>query len=153
MRSAFVFVLTLSLARAAAGAEPVSCPFSAAELTTAFGSPVKEGTKGFEYAFGSGKALSCRYEAKDFTLVVNQKVMSDPSQVKGWTSPLAGKTEALAGDPDGAIRQTDQGDNTNPNLQYVRGRVIVELRLMGVGKTNPGFEAHNRRLVALRRLP
>lgn len=153
MKIAFVFALGLSLARAAVGADPVSCPFSASELTTAFGSPVKDGTKGFEYEFGSGKVLSCRYEAKGFTLVVNQKVMKDASQVKGWTSLLAGKTEALAGDPDGALRQTDQGENTSPNLHYARGRVIVELRLMGVGKANAGFEAHNRRLVALRRLP
>lgn len=153
MKGFFVSALALVLATAASAGEPASCPFGAAELTSAFGSPVREGTKGTEYEFGSGRMLSCRYEGAGFTLVVNQTVMKDPTLVKGWSTRLAGKAEAVPGDPDGALRQTDQGDMTSPNLQYVRGRVIVELRVLGVGKSNPAFAAYDRRLAALRRLP
>ncbi len=87
------------------------------------------------------------------TLVVNQTIMNNPAQTKGWDARLAGKKENIPNDADGAIQQTDQGDNTNPNLHYVRNGDIVEIRVMGVGKRNPQFGALQKKLPALRRLP
>lgn len=154
MKSRIATVLTLSFfAPMAFAAAPTSCPFTAGELKSALNAEFKEGKVGFESDFGTGKSLSCRYEGKNMTLVVNQTVMKDPTQTKGWDAKLAGKSEKIANDPDGALRQVDQGDNTSPNLHYVRNGDIVELRVMGVGKGNAQFEPLQKKLPALRRLP
>jgi hypothetical protein len=132
---------------------PTSCPYSPSELGSALGGTFKEGKVGFESDFGTGKTLSCRYEGKDMTFVVNQTVMKNPTQTQGWDTRLAGKKENVPNDPDGAVQQTDQGDNTNPNLHYARNGDIVELRVMGVGKRNPQFGTLQKILPTLRRLP
>lgn len=132
---------------------PTSCPYSPSEISSALGGTFKEGKVGFESDFGTGKTLSCRYAGNDMTFIVNQTVMKNPTQTQGWDSRLAGKKENVLNDPDGAIVQTDQGDNTNPNLHYVRNGNIVELRVMGVGKQKPQFAPIQKKLPMLRRLP
>jgi hypothetical protein len=143
----------LLLAPAVFAANPTSCPFSSKELGSALGESFKDGKVGFESDFGTGKTMSCRYEGKNMTLMVKQTVMKNPAQTQGWNTSLAGKTEKVPNDPDGAIQQTDQGDNTSPNLHYVREGTIVELRVTGVGKQNPQFGALQKKLPALRRIP
>lgn len=147
------FIPGLILSCAAIAGAPTSCPFTPGEVGAALGSTFKEGKVGFESDFGSGKTLSCRYEGKGMTLVVNQTVMKDPTQTRGWDTRLAGKLEKSGNDPDGAIVQTDQGNNTSPNLHYVRNGDIVELRVLGVGKKSPQFASLQRKLHGLRRLP
>jgi hypothetical protein len=95
--------------------------------------------------------MSCRYQSKDMSLMVKQTVMKNPSQTQGWDSALAGKKMKLPNDPDNAQVQTDQGDNTNPNIHYARQGDIVEIRMMGIGKTNPAFEAIQKKITSLRR--
>lgn len=146
------FGLMLSISNSFAGS-PVSCPFDKKEITLALGAEFKDGKVGFESDFGTGKSLSCRYSSGSMTLVVNQTVMKDPTQTQGWDSKFAGKSEKVPKDPDGAIRQTDQGDNTSPNLHYLRNGDIVELRILGVGKTSPQFKSLQEKLTKLRRLP
>jgi len=76
--------------------------------------------------------------------------MKNPSQTQGWNAALAGKIEKIPGDSDGAIRQTDQGDNTSPNLHYAREGDIVELRIMGIGKQHARFGDLQSKLSGLR---
>lgn len=132
---------------------PVSCPYTTKELKETFGVEFKEGQVGFETDFGTGKSLSCRYQSKDMSLMVKQTVMKNPAQTQGWDSALAGKKMKLPNDAYNAQVQTDQGDNTNPNIHYARQGDIVELRIMGVGKTNPAFDAVQKKLTSLRRIP
>jgi hypothetical protein len=146
-------ILAISTSINAVAATPVSCPYSSKELKETFGIEFKEGQVGFESDFGTGKSLSCRYQSKDMALMVKQTVMKNPSQTQGWDSALAGKKMKLPNDSDNAQVQTDQGDNTNPNLHYARQGDIVEIRMMGIGKTNPAFEAIQKKITNLRRLP
>jgi len=131
---------------------PKPCPFTAKEISAVLGDTFAEGKAANEMSFGTGKRLSCRYDAKDITLNVNQTVMNDPSQATGYYKMTAGKKEAIDKDPDGAMRQTDQGDLTSPNLHYMRNGNIVELRIMGAGKKHPKFNELMNNLVKLRRL-
>jgi hypothetical protein len=145
--------IALSASFNAVAATSVSCPYTPKELKETFGVEFKEGQVGFESDFGTGKSMSCRYQSKDMTLMVKQTVMKNPSQTQGWDSALAGKKTKLPNDPDNAQVQTDQGDNTNPNLHYARQGDIVEIRMMGIGKTNPAFDAVQKKMPNLRRLP
>jgi hypothetical protein len=151
--SPILSILAIGASINAAAATPVSCPYTSKELKETFGMEFKEGQVGFESDFGTGKSLSCRYQSKDMTLIVKQTVMKNPSQTQGWDSALAGKKMKLPNDSDNAQIQTDQGDNTNPNLHYARQGDIVEIRMMGIGKTNPAFEAIQKKITNLRRLP
>ncbi len=146
-------VISLTFSTFGYAATPVSCPFTAAELSTALGETFKEGKVGFESDFGTGKTLDCRYSSKNMTLMVKQTVMKDPTQTQGWDRSLAGTKTPVAKDPDGAIQQTDQGDMTSPNLHYARSGDIVELRIMGVGPKSPKFSQLQAALPKLRRLP
>jgi hypothetical protein len=137
----------------AVAATPVSCPYTSKELKETFGVEFKEGQVGFESDFGTGKSMSCRYQSKDMSLMVKQTVMKNPSQTQGWDSALAGKKTRLPNDPDNAQVQIDQGDNTNPNVHYARQGDIVEIRMTGIGKTNPSFETIQKKITSLRRLP
>jgi hypothetical protein len=147
------FICCAALATQSFAAAPTSCPFTPAELKATLDVDFKEGKVGFESSFAGGKNLSCRYESKAWSLQVKQVVMTDPKQTQGWLNFLAGKKEPVAGDADGAIQQVDQGDLTSPNLHYIRQGDIVELRILGVGKTSPEFAALNKKLIGLRRLP
>ena len=49
-------VLSLTFSTFGYAATPVSCPFTAAELSTALGETFKEGKVGFESDFGTGFA-------------------------------------------------------------------------------------------------
>ncbi len=151
--SPILSILAIGASINANAATPVSCPYTSKELKETFGIEFKEGQVGFESDFGTGKSLSCRYQSKDMTLMVKQTVMKNPSQTQGWDSALAGKKMKLPNDSDNAQVQTDQGDNTNPNLHYARQGDIVEIRMMGIGKTNPAFEAIQKKITNLRRLP
>ena len=140
---------------------PVSCPYTAAELKSALGVNFKDG-EGSETRFATGKTLDCIYDGSNHvTFSVTQTVMNNPSETQGWDAMLAGKKEKIPGDPDGAIRQTDQGDLTSPNLHYVRKGDIVGLRILGVGKTRspyadpktPTFDVLQKKLESLRKLP
>ena len=65
---------------------------------------------------------------------------------------LAGKLKPIAGDPDGAIFQEDQGDLTNATLHYVRQGYQVETRVF-VGPKQKDYETIRQKLVKLKRLP
>ena len=151
--SPILSILAIGASINAAAATPVSCPYTSKDLKETFGIEFKDGQVGFESDFGTGKSLSCRYQSKDMTLIVKQTVMKNPSQTQGWDSALAGNKMKLPNDSDNAQVQTDQGDNTNPNLHYARQGDIVEIRMMGIGKTNPAFEAIQKKITNLRRLP
>lgn len=146
-------LLALLVAPPVLAATPTSCPFSTKEVGAALGGSFNDGKVGFESDFGTGKSMSCRYEGKNMTLMVKQTVMKNPAQTQGWNTALAGKTEKIPNDPDGAIWQTDQGDNTSPNLHYAHDGSIVELRVLGVGKQSPQFGDLQKKLPSLRRIP
>ncbi len=146
-------IIVGTLAFQATAATTVSCPFSAKELKETFNLEFKEGQVGFESDFGTGKLLSCRYQGKDMSLMVKQTVMKNPTQTQGWDSALAGKKMKLENDADNAQVQTDQGDNTNPNIHYARQGHIIEIRMLGVGKSNPAFSATQKKIISLRRFP
>lgn len=153
-----VIPLMLSIIAGAApfkalAATPVSCPYTAKELKETFDVEFKEGQVGFESDFGTGKLLSCRYQSKDMSLMVKQTVMKNPSQTQGWDNALAGKKMKIENDADNAQVQTDQGDNTNPNIHYARQGHIIEIRMLGVGKSNPAFNATQKKVINLRRFP
>jgi hypothetical protein len=157
MKPGVIIYALLSLyATATLAGNPASCPFTPAELKIATGMDFNAGKAGAESNLGSGKAMECRYDSKagsHIYLTVSQTVMNDPSQARGWEMMLAGTKEKIQNDPDGAIRQTDQGDLTSPNLHYARSGDMVQLRVYGIGKKHAAFASLQEKLPSLRRLP
>ena len=151
-----IFVILSLYATATFAGKPISCPFTSVELKLALDIDFEAGKAHPDSEFSSGRSLTCEYESKSDRhthLSVSQTVMNDPTQTQGWDAMLAGIKEKLPNDPDGAIRQTDQGDVTSPNLHYVRSGNIVGLRVTGVGKKHPSFDFLQSKLASLRRLP
>lgn len=133
-----------------------ACPYTAAELTTALGIKMEEG-RGRETPFAGGTGLSCTYgEIRGFrSVVVNQIVMpTTPSMRAEFEKRFAGKMEPVAGDPDLAKWQVDQGDLTGVTLHYLRKDRQVEFRVMGVPmKDLSAVQQMRAKVLKLRRLP
>jgi hypothetical protein len=134
-----------------------ACPYTAAELKGALGLDLKDVKVGMEIPFAGGKALDCRYQSKDGkapSLWFKHTVMNNPAAPENvnYFKSLAGKMQKVAGDPDGAMWQANQGDNTNATLVYLRKGVIVEARVT-VTPRDSTFEATKAKLLKLRRVP
>ena len=133
-----------------------ACPYTAAELGTALGFAVADGVPGREDPYPGGRVLHCRYEAKGagaFPVSLNLVVMDDAnSKDTSYLKMMAGRMEPIAGDPDGAMFQADQGDLTNATLHYLRRGVLVETRVW-VGPKDPKFSALRDKIATLRRVP
>ena len=118
---------------------------------------LKDGKVGMEIPFAGGKALDCRYQSKDAktpSLRFKHTVMNNPAAPENvnYFKSLAGKMQKVAGDPDGAMWQANQGDNTNATLVYLRKGVIVEARVTETPRDST-FEATKAKLLKLRRVP
>ncbi|MEW5743572.1 MAG: hypothetical protein AB1938_31965 [Myxococcota bacterium] len=136
---------------------PAACAFTQAELNQALGFKVAAG-KGTELPFNGGTSLSCQWaEEKGFkSVVLNRTVMTagDPTTNREQQKKhLAGRLEAIPGDPDGAVWQVDQGDLTGVTLHYFRGNTAVEVRVSGVNMKDPAaVSAMRRGVLKLKRL-
>ncbi len=156
-----VGVLVAGWAGPAAAQGPVAprvaaCPYTAAELGTGLGFAVADGVPGREDSYPGGRLLRCRYETKGagaFAVSFNLLVMDDAnSKDASYMTMMAGKMDPIAGDPDGAMFQADQGDLTNATLHYLRRGVTVEARVW-IGPKDPKFGAIRDQLAKLRRVP
>lgn len=135
------------------------CPFKPAELQAALGVPFAEGKA--EPALSASDLVreSCRYNAKNYTLMVSTtryaRGLSDPSLAfKG----LGGKLVPIPNDPDNAVYQEGQGDNTSPAVHYFRKSVTVELRVLGIYYSSPSsrekdMQVLREKMAKLRRVP
>lgn len=160
MRPALALALSFVLAAAApaAASEPSACPFKPAELQAALGVPFGDGKPGMAYGTSSINVRSCQYDARDWSLRVGIQVYKNPEDAKKFGMVLAGKLVPVPGDPDGAVFQEGQGDNTSPTVWYARQGVVVELRALGIWYKDPSrrtaeLEAVRARLAKLRRIP
>lgn len=142
---------------AAAVAGVAACPYRAAELRDALGLDLSDGKADAELPFPGGKTLGCRYQGKSPktpSLWLKFTAMNNPAAPENvnYFKSLAGKLQKVPGDPDGAMWQTGQGDNSHAALVYLRKGVIVEARVL-LAPQQGGFEAVKAKLLSLRRVP
>jgi hypothetical protein len=154
-------VATLALIPSFAFAQPAPalpkanpCPYTAAQVSAALGVKVAEGRPS-EMPFPGGVEYSCTFEQQGgfMAFYVQQMVMSVADQQKGdayWQQTLAGKSTAIAGDPDGARWQLDPYNAKTLALHYLRGTHRVTLRVVSAPAQ---AEAMKPKLLALKRLP
>lgn len=138
--------------------EPPACPFTPAELQAALGEKFEDGRPGMAFAVSGIDARSCQYSSRRWSLRVGTQVYRNAADAKKFGTALAGKLVPVAGDPDGAVFQEGQGDNTSPTVWYERRGVVVELRIGGIWYSDPSrrqaeMEALRARLLKLRRVP
>lgn len=135
-----------------------ACTFTPAELETALGFKLGAG-KGSESAFSTGTSFACTYGgtgSERRAVFFKRTVMTsgDPAtNTSSMRKMLAGRLEAVAGDPDQAAWQVDQGDLTGVTLHYARGNSFTEVRVTGVNqKDSAAVAAMRKRVLKLRRL-
>ncbi len=154
-------LLTAAACLLAAGADmqaqtpPAACPFQADELNKVLGLDAGAGQAQPPLKFAGGQMLGCQYPGnKRPSVRVNQTVMDKPDDPANAASfrMMAGSMKPVPGDPDSAMWQLDQGDNSNPTLHYLRKGHLVEVRVM-VGKHDPQFQRYADALPKLRRVP
>ncbi|MCU0625135.1 MAG: hypothetical protein MUF21_01435 [Gemmatimonadaceae bacterium] len=156
-----VAIAALLAAPAVAVAQPAAfkpCPFTPAELQAALGVSFAAGTSRPPLEAGTLKMHSCRYESKNYTLQVTSQVYANPADARKATMILAGTLVPIPRDPDGAVYQEGQGDNTDPAVHYARNGVATELRVMGLyytdrSKKTAAMVALREKLARLRRVP
>ena len=88
------------------------CPFKPAELEAALGEKFEEGKPGMAYGTSGIDVRSCQYASRRWSLRVGTQVYKNAPDAKKFGTALAGKLVPVAGDPDGAVFQEGQGDNT-----------------------------------------
>lgn len=138
--------------------KPPVCPFSAAEVAQALGTPAVEGRPVLELPAAGRMMRECRYATGSYTLVVKTTVYAKPAGAQEAVKRLGGKPVPVPQDPDGAVIQDVQGDDSEPVVHYARANFAVELRIEGPYSRNLANKATDlrdmrARLVALRRLP
>jgi hypothetical protein len=111
-------------------------------------------------AYGAGgiDVRSCQYAARRWSLRVGTQVYKNAPDAKKFGMVLAGKLVPVPGDPDGAVFQEGQGDNTSPTVWYERRGVVVELRGGGTWYNDPAkrqadLESLRGKLLKIRRVP
>jgi hypothetical protein len=134
------------------------CPFKPAELEAALGEKFEEGKPGMAYGTSGIDVRSCQYASRRWSLRVGTQVYKNAPDAKKFGTALAGKLVPVAGDPDGAVFQEGQGDNTSPTVWYERRGTVMELRVGGVWYSDPSrrqaeMEALRAKLAKLRRVP
>lgn len=157
-RFAFAASAVLGASPALAQSAPPVCPFTPAELQAALGQTFDAGTAGQELKASSLTMRSCQYNANRWSLRVSSTIYQNAADAKKFDMVLAGKKVPIPNDPDGAIYQEGQGDNTSPTVHYVRGNVHVELRVTGIyyrdsASRQKDMEALRERLAKLKRVP
>ncbi|MCA3178867.1 MAG: hypothetical protein O9345_18905 [Burkholderiaceae bacterium] len=158
MRAAFALLVAAGLAAPVHALEVPVCPFKPAELEAALGEKFADGKPGMAYGAGGIDVRSCQYDGRRWSLRVGMQVYKNPPDAKKFGMVLAGKLVPVAGDPDGAVFQEGQGDNTSPTVWYERKGVAVELRAMGLWYSDPSkrqaeMEALRGKMAKLRRVP
>ncbi|MEI7446289.1 MAG: hypothetical protein WCK28_15465 [Burkholderiales bacterium] len=158
MRPVLALLVTAGLAAPLHAQEASVCPFKPAELATALGETFSEGRPGMSYSAGGINVRSCQYDGARWSLRVGMQVYSNAPDAKKFGMVLAGKLVPVAGDPDGAVFQEGQGDNTAPSVWYERRGTVVELRAVGLwykeaSKRQADMEALRGRMLKLRRVP
>lgn len=156
------WLLLLPLTGLAQSSPVPVCPFTAAQVSAAFGAKVSEGQPGRTDKFGGMTMQDCRYQVKagrlDFTLMVQTTHYGQSGTAEEHFRMMAGKLTPVPGDKDGARVQTAQGDMTTPAVHYFRQGVGVQLRILGVyyegmKATESELAAWQKKLLALPRIP
>ncbi len=135
-----------------------ACPFKPSELQAGLGVSFSEGRADRPLEAGGLKRLSCRYESKQYTLLVSTTLyLQNPADAKKYATALAGKMAPIPNDPDGAAYQEGQGDLTDPALHYAKNGFTVELRVLGIyykdaSSKKADLHATREKLAKLRRL-
>jgi hypothetical protein len=134
------------------------CPFTPAELQMALGVPFSEGQPSPPLNAGTLVMPSCQYQSKRYSLRVQSQVYQNPADAKKAVMPMAGRMVPITNDPDGAVFQEGQGDLTDPSVHYSRGKVAINLRVMGgyykdAASKNAEMLALRDKLAKLRRVP
>jgi len=158
MRPVLALLVAAGLAAPLHAQELPACPFKPAELEAALGEKFAEGKPGMAYGAGGIDARSCQYQGRRWSLRVGTQVYKNAPDAKKFGTALAGKLVPVAGDPDGAVFQEGQGDNTSPTVWYERRGVVVELRATGIWYTDSAkrqaeMEAVRGKLLKVRRVP
>lgn len=100
----------------------------------------------------------CRYQAKDYALVLLTTQFDKPEDAINAQHMLIGKLQAVPNDADSAVLQLEQSNLNNPAIFYVRQGVAVDLRILGsyykseIAQTK-ALKAMQESLLQLRRLP
>jgi len=159
LTSILILALSAMPSTVAAQSPPVAaCPFTPAELSEVLGETFEAGAEDAPLSAGALTLHSCRYKARRYTLRVGTTVYQRPADAATHIQGLAGTKVPIPGDPDGAVFQEGQGDNTAPAVAYLRQGVVVELRIAGGFYDDPSSRAATMRalrekLAKLRRAP
>ncbi len=158
MRSVLALLVAAGIGAPVHAQEVPVCPFKPSELDAALGGKFEEGKPGMAYGASGIDVRSCQYASRLWSLRVGTQVYKNAPDAKKFGMGLAGKLVPVAGDPDGAVFQEGQGDNTSPTVWYERRGTVVELRVVGIWYTDPSkrqaeMEALRAKLQKLRRVP
>lgn len=158
-RWSLALALLLPLSGAAQSPAVQPCAFTPAELDAVLGERFEAGVPGQPVRASSLTMQSCQYNARRYSVRVATTVYQRPEDAKQHLSVmLAGTKVPIPNDPDGAVFQEGQGDNTDPVVAYARGTVAVEIRIMGVFYDSPSnrmatLRTLRAKLATLRRIP
>ncbi len=158
MRPVLALFVVAGLAAPLHAQELPACSFKPADLEAALGEKFEEGKPGMAYGAGGIDVRSCQYAARRWSLRVGTQVYKNAPDAKKFGMELAGKLVPVPGDPDGAVFQEGQGDNTSPTVWYERRGVVVELRAGGTWYNDPAkrqadLESLRGKLLKIRRVP
>lgn len=158
MRPVLALLVAAGIGAPLQAQELPACPFKPAELEAALGEKFSDGKPGMAYGTSGIDVRSCQYDARRWSLRVGMQIYKNAPDAKKFGMVLAGKLVPVAGDPDGAVFQEGQGDNTAPTVWYERRGVAVELRAVGGWYSDPSkrqaeMQALRGKLLKLRRVP
>jgi hypothetical protein len=127
------FALGLAITASTVSAQaPAACPLKPEDISNALGGRFEAGQAAAETNVSGSIMRTCRYQSKQFAVIVKSATYANAAAAKGHVQMFAGKVTPIVGDADGAAIQDGQGDMTSPSVFYVRGNVGVELRVLGV---------------------
>jgi len=160
MRTCWTIALAAAAASLAAGAalsaQPLTpaalkpCTFSLPEVAAAFGVELQR-AEAADMTIPGGRDVGCLYSVKggDFVFGVRQ-TWDSTRPASGASAGAMSGYRAIAGDPDGAVFQTDSAGGGSGELVYIRGKVQTRVFWHG---GNLGSADGLQRLLLLRRVP
>ncbi|MCU0646830.1 MAG: hypothetical protein MUF00_02435 [Gemmatimonadaceae bacterium] len=158
--TALLTALLLAATRLHAQAATVDpCPFTPAELKAAIGVTFQAGVAGQPIKAGSLTMQSCQYSSSRYSVRVGTTIYAQQADaLQHLKVMLAGTKVPIPNDPDGAVFQEGQGDNTDPVVAYARKAVAVEIRILGIFYDDPSsrmatLRTLREKLAKLRRIP
>jgi hypothetical protein len=159
IRGVFAMTMIFGARAAAAQAAASVCPFTPAELKAALGVTFEAGVAGTPVKASSLVMQSCTYRAPRYDVRVTTTAYPRQADAEQHLKVMLGGTKVpIAGDPDGAVYQEGQGDNTDPVVAYARKSVAVEIRMVGLyygarSEKDAAVKTLRAKLATLRRIP